>query len=288
MGEGETPVPASGEDPRIPRILAELQRLYAATTPFRQDRELAPELALEARPAVESLLLAAEAPPEDRPRVLDHHEGLAMVTLLGRRAGNLGATPTAVLGLVRSLGDSFAVVDLALGEGMMRDLAALCVEGYVAGREERAGERAAEVAARGELLTRVVEGCVLLTLGGEHPTEQLEELVDAFGRRLLDADAKSGLVDMTRLTDPTPDRAAEVFAAHGAARMLGAQCVFVGATDEWMEAAAQGRVDVELILREPTFEEGLRHALRLAGWELRRTSRLPEPLRSIRRLIRDD
>lgn len=288
MVEGEPHREPAAEDPRISRVLEELERRYAGTTPFRQDRDLAPELALEARPAVESLLLAAEAPPEERPRVLDHHEGLAMVTLLGRRAGNLGATPTAVLGLVRSVGEAFEAIGLPLGEALMRDLGAVCLEGFVAGREEHVAERAAERAAEGQLVTRVVEGCVLLTLGGEHAPERLEEVVDAFGRKLLSADAKSGLVDMTRLVAPTPDRAAEVFSAHATARMLGAHCVFVGATEEWLAVARQGRVDTELLLLEPTFEAGLRHALRLAGWELRRSSRLPEPLRSLRRIIRDD
>ncbi len=263
------------------RILASLERRYAERAPYREDRELAAEIAIEARPAVESLILAAGADAAERARVLDHHEGLAMITLLGRRVGMLGATPTAALSTMCALFDAFDEAERPVPEDLHEDLRALCMEGYVAGREERLVERAAARAADGQLPVRHVEGCLVLVLAGEHSAESLEQIVDRFGRDMLKTDAGAGLVDVTRLTGPSPDRAAEVFSAHVAARMLGATCIFSGVSDEWLAAAREGRVDVEILTLEPTFEEGLRHALRVAGWELRRISRLPGPLRTL-------
>lgn len=268
---------------RVERILEGLERRYATTTPYRQDRELAPELALEARPVVESLLIAAEADPHERARVLDHHEGLAMVTLLGRRAGMLGATPTAALGLVRALFASFEEVGCPVPAELYDDLVALCMEGFVAGREERLLDRTETVASEAQPIVRIADRVLLLFLCGTHPAERIEQVVDRFGRVMLQLEARAGLVDLSRLSDPTPDRAAEVFAAHSAARMLGADCIFTGVSDAWLGAAKEGRVDTELLAIEPSFEDALRRALAIGGWELRRTSWLPSPLRFLKR-----
>ena len=272
---------AAGGDERIARVLRAFTARYVAATPYRQDRELAGELAIEARPAVESLLVAAAAEPAERARVLDHHEGLALVTLLGRRAGVLGATPTAAIGVVRALFGAFEETGDPLPRDLEPDLTTLCVEGYVAGREERLVDTRTRESADAQAVVHVAQGCVLLFLAGDHTAEMLERIVDRFAREMLKSDARAGLVDLTRLDHPEPDKASEVFGADAAARMLGARCIFVGVTDAWREAARVARVETSLLTIEPTFADALRHALSLAGWELRPISK--NPLRALLR-----
>lgn len=268
---------------RVGRIVAGVEERYAASAPYRQDRELAAELALEARPAVECLVAAVGSEPAERASVLDHHEALAMVTLLGRRAGILGATPTAMVGLMRSIFLAFAEEGTPLPEEQHHELVALALEGFVAGREERLVDEGATRSADAQVIVRVADKCLVLFLAGELSAEMLERTVDRFGREMLKADASAALVDFSRLRDPGPGGAAEVFGAHATARMLGGQCVFVGASEEWLAAAKEGRVDLDMVHLAPTFEEGLRQALGIAGWELRRISWLPGPLRTLLR-----
>ena len=263
------------------RILEAFRVRYRAGAPFRQDRELAEELVLEASPAVEALLFAQGAGAPDDAASLEHHEGLAMVTLLGRRAGTLGVTPTAALGLVNGLANGFASVDRPLGVALLRALRAVFLEGYVAGREDLLNTAAAERAADAQAFVAVVPGCLALLLAGEQEADVIEEVVERFGRALLASDAKACIIDVSRLSSPTPDRAAEVLAADGAARMLGVSCVFVGTPEPWIDAARGARVNTDLVVFEPTFEVALRRVLPLCGLQLRRTSWLPGPLKSL-------
>ena len=71
----------------------------------------------------------------------------------------------------------------------------------------------------------------LLVLSGEPDADALSEAIEEFGRTLLKADAVAAIVDLTRLEGAAPDRAAEVFAADAAARLLGVRCTFVGASE---------------------------------------------------------
>ena len=268
---------------RLERILEAFSERLARTSPYRIDRELAQELSVEARPAISSLLVVADCDASDRIGVLDHHEGLALVTLLGRRAGVLGATPTAAVSIVPALFDSFAFAGAELPSDLQHDLATLCVEGYVAGREEHLVERHETALADAQCAATIAQGCALLTLAGDLSAEALEQAVDRFGRRMLKADTKAAVVDMSRLERPAPDRAAEVFGADAAARMLGARCIFTGVTDAWLDAAREGRVSIDLLTVEPNLDAALAHALRLAGWELRRVSSIPGAFRALLR-----
>ena len=76
--------------------LSRFRTRYLELAPFREDREAAEGIVGEAGSVIDALLVgfaAAGADLEDPA----HGEGLAMSTLLGRRAGELGVTPTAVL-----------------------------------------------------------------------------------------------------------------------------------------------------------------------------------------------
>jgi hypothetical protein len=239
---------------------------YARGAPFREDRLLAKELGWEARPVLEALRAALR---DVDPTSIAHHEGLALLTLLGRRAGRLGATPTAALGIVPAL---FTALGRQPTERELTALQALSLEGYVAGREERLVEEAARAAMEATPIVEVAPRCIAAFFAGLHEPEALGEIVERLGSLALRTDAAAVVVDVSRLLDPTPERAAEVLGADAAARMLGATCVFAG-IGPWLEAARRTGVDERLIVSEPDFPSALKRALAAAGLAIRPTSR---------------
>ena len=256
------------------RAVATLEAIYARSVPFAEDRACAAELAREAAPIIDALLEAIARGAAADAQAVEHHEALAMVLLLGRRAGALGVTPTAALAIVPALCDALASVGAAIDSPFRAVLTALAMEGYVASREERVIDAAAARAVDTIAMFRVAPNCSALVLRGEHDPEQLREVVERFGRALFAADAKACIVDLAGLQAPSPQHAAEVFGADVAARMLGATCIFSGASPAWIDAATAARVPLEVLAIEPSFELALVRALELAGFSLRRAGGL--------------
>jgi len=261
-------------DDHLARHAARFRETYTSGAPFAQDRALAGDLSLEARPVLEALLFASASGQGDDVHASEHREGLAMLTLLGRRAGVLGATPTAALAIVPALRAALEASSVALSPRVERALAAVCIEGYVAGREERIVREAADRAARTQTIVRVAPRCLALFLTGEHEAEALHAITDRLGRSLLADGAEVCVVDITGLERADPSCAAEVFAVDVTARMLGTLAIFTGVTDEWRRAAESARVPLELLTMEPSFEAGLKRALQRVDLEIRKPSRL--------------
>jgi hypothetical protein len=264
-------------------VTASFRLAYVEGCPFSEDRALAGELSLEAVPAIDALAFALDQNAEGDLSRIEHHEGLAMVTLLGRRAGALGATPTAAIHLVPALVNALSESGRKVPEELVRPLTAMCFEGYVAAREEGLREAQAAASIDNAAIVRLVPRGLGLILAGEHEEEVLAEIVERLGRKMLKHDAAAAVVDISRLEGATKERAAEVFGAHGAARMLGATCVFAGASQPWLDAAREARVDLDVLTLEPTFNDALRRALPLCGYELKTTSWLPGPLKKVLR-----
>ncbi len=262
-------------------LAAAFRDAYAEGCPFSEDRSLASELSLEAAPAIDALAFALDQNAQDDLSRIEHHEGLAMVTLLGRRAGALGATPTAAIHLVPAIVRALEAGGRTVPEELSRPLTAMCFEGYVAAREEMLRVAQAAATVDNAAIVRIVPRCLALVLSGEHEPEVLSEVVERLGRLMLKHDAAAAVVDISRLEGPTKERAAEIFGAHGAARMLGATCVFAGASDDWLGAARDARVDLEMLTLEATFNDALKRALPLSGYELKTTSWLPGPLKKV-------
>src|SRR5687768_10169223 len=171
-------------------ILDAFGRSYLASSPFKQDRALLEELAAETRPVVEALLFATSSGAADA-NAIEHHEGLAMVTLLGRRVGALGATPSAALALVPSLAAGFRESGRTLPPALHGPLQAMCMEGYVAGREEHLVREHANRFAESQPVVKIAPRVLALFLSGEHESEDLAEVVDRLGRQMLAANAVS-------------------------------------------------------------------------------------------------
>ncbi len=271
----------NGDQDEFSEALEGFRESYVAGCPFRQDRDLVDLISEEARPVIEALGVGLVDGPGGDPELTEHHEALAMVTLLGRRAGALGVTPTAAMAIAGAMGAGLARIGLAVSEKLGVALATLSVEGYVAGREDALREQHAAASVESVVTLAIVPRVFALVLSGDHEPEALAEIVERFGRRLLKGDAVAAIVDISGLREATEEGAVEVFAAHSTARMLGVTCLFVGVTDPWLEAAKTRRVDLDLVRIEDTFEDALRAALPLSGWKLESTSWLPGPLKRV-------
>ncbi|MEZ4254442.1 MAG: hypothetical protein R3A78_01810 [Polyangiales bacterium] len=247
-------------------VIARFRAAYEAGSPFREDRAQAEELATEARAVVDTVL---ETLGEGRDDASARGECLAMVTLLGRRSGSLGVTPTAGLSLVRALLSALAEESVVVPAPFVRELESMALEGFLAGREERAEDEHKERLAGAHSVLDVAPGVLGVVLSGEMDAVRIASIVDRLGREMLRRNARACVVDLSGLVGETPDRASEVFNADVAARMLGAKCVFAGVSPAWLEAAREGRVTLEVLRMAPTFEAALAMALDGAGLSIR-------------------
>lgn len=254
---------------------------FAAATRLTRDREAARDLAIEARAVFESLLTgldACEGPHPTRPEL---REALALVSLLGRRAGDLEVTPSAALALAPALVSAAqAEVDAELS-ALATPIAELLLEGYVMAREDRLRERGARTLADAVPILEAAPGCLVFAPGGEQAPEELERVGEELGRRLLARDAKACLVDAAGLT-PSAGVARPLFAVHVTARMLGARCLFSGLDDaRWAAPCREAGLTLAELERVERFADGLRIALETCDLELRHKSGLGNVLRRL-------
>ena len=124
--DDRAPVPPSEEALRVERvtesILARFEAALVVRLPFADDRARVPELGREARPAVASLHFALSVEIEGDEASIEHHEGLAMIHLLGRRAAVLGRVVDRHPGTValRTAIGGRRVLPMPLGEQLPR------------------------------------------------------------------------------------------------------------------------------------------------------------------------
>lgn len=258
----------------------ELQR----HAPFREDRAAAVELAREAVPVVDAIVGGCDAAGGPMPDALPLREALALVGLLGRRAGEAGLTPTALVALpaalragceaVAAMPVDAAPADAAprrpatWGAALEEAVRALALEGYVAGREERVVARLAARAASALEPLWIAPRCALLALSGEHDADHLRDVVERAGRALLAGDARALVVSLRGLVGASPTAAAEVFALADVAAMLGAVCVFCDVDETWRRAAAP-RIDLARLRIAGDTRAAVAEALDAAGHRLR-------------------
>lgn len=247
--------------------------------PFREDAQLAGDLAVEARPVIDALAFAIRSARSDV-HAHEYREGLAMGALLGRRAALHRATPTVALVLADAIAAALAVLGDAPDAEVVDALRSVLVEGYCAAVEERVQDDAAQRAAAALVPWRVAPRCWALIVAGEHAPDPMRTALDRGCRVLLDADARACLVHVAITSEPTEDLAAELFAFHATARMIGVDAVFSGVDDRWI-AAARPRLDPSELAICGALGDGLRRALELAGAEVRASSAIVQRLRRL-------
>lgn len=240
---------------------------------------LVDDLASEARPAVQALLFATSTPRAENPESLEHHETLAMFTLLGRRVAVLGGTPTAALRLVSMLLAAIRECEWPVPFYLDETLSTVAMEGYVRGREERIlGEAARQAVGRIPMVS-LAEGCIAVLPRGAYDSEHLAAAMEELGRRMFREDMRACLVVLDGLEDVTAATARALLSVHEYARTLGVTAVFAGMDSRFAEAADRAGVDRSRLTLAPDAVSGVRRALSNAGYALRRIDWLPAPIR---------
>ncbi len=271
-GEAEAAVEAAE------RIASRFGERFAEHVSLRRDRALAAELAIEARPVAEALVTGVRGASRVDPEDGALREAVALASLLGRRAAVLGATPSAAVLIVPCLVEAAASED-ARARALLEPLRAVCMEGYVAAREEALDARSARRAAEAIGVVEAAPGCVCVVVAGAQDAGELERAVDELGRDLLDRDARACVVDAGGLAAPDPEVARQLFALHVTCSMLGVRCIFARVSEGWRSAAREAGLDLSEVSFAPDFASGLREALAAVGVELRARAGLGDVLR---------
>ncbi|MBC7173936.1 MAG: hypothetical protein H5U40_15960 [Polyangiaceae bacterium] len=267
---------------RDPEAVAEqaLERFrVVATTALPLRATLAETLATEAKPTVHALLFATAVERVANPESLEYHETLAMVALLGRSLGLIGGTPTAALRLVPTLLASVREVGWPIPSNLDESLTTVAVEGYVRGREERLVADAAKDAVARIPVIQIAEGCLAVFLRGRYDSEHLTAAMEELGRKLFREEASVCLVVLDGLVDATAGTARAVLSIDEVARTLGVRAIFTGIDERFEEAADRAGLDRTHLFCVGDPAEGVKRALSISGYAVRRVSWLPSPIR---------
>jgi hypothetical protein len=157
----------------------------------------------------------------------------------------------------------------------------VCVEGYVAAREEALEADAARRVADAIAIIEPAAGCMCVIVRGVQEASELERVFDELGRELLERDARSCLVDVGGLRGPDPESARQLFAIHATCTMLGVRCIFTRVSDACRRAASEAGIDVGDVRIEAELTSGLRDALSAVGVDLKVRAGIGEVLRRI-------
>jgi hypothetical protein len=272
-------VPSPDRDPEAVAedALGRFRRTCVSALPLRA--ALAEELAVEARPTVSALLVATSHGRVDDTESLEHHETLALLTLLGRKLALLGGTPTAALRLAPTLLRAVRDAGWALPPSLDEPLTTLAVEGYVRGREERIHGDAAKDAVDRIHTVALAEGCLAVFPKGSYEPDLLEAAMEELGRRMFRQEASVCLVVLDGVSNVTPAMARAVLSIDESARTLGATAIFAGMNTAFTEAADRAGLDRSHLHVAEDVTDGVRRALSIAGYALKRVSWLPAPIR---------
>ncbi len=258
---------------RLEAMLAAFQQSYERSVPFAEDRALGFDLAEQVRP----VFAALSDPRPDVGQDADH-EGLALLTLLSRRAGLLGATPTAVLALQNALEAGLLAGDAQLEPRAAAQLSIVILEGYVAGRDERITRELRLAAVTGVALVPLVPNAFALILAGRFDPDDLTPRVEEMERELLRNDARALLLDVTRLVYVSDEVPRILCGLLATARSLGVQSFVCGLEHHGQGAWLQAGVAELEFERAATFMQALPKALSVVGFDLKSQRRWPLPL----------
>jgi hypothetical protein len=256
----------------------------ATWLPFREDALLLSALVTEVEPVLSALGAAyrTQNEPCTRPARTALSEGFALFNLLCRRAGLLGTTPTACLALARAVMAALRSEGLPLSEACADDLSVIAVEGFSAGRDELRERSLRTIAIESQVLVPLAARSFLVVLAGSLLAEPLERLLEDFARQLFRAEARSVLLDVSRLCEHGEDQARAIVAFASTLSGLGVDVLIYdkGASfDAWF---AQLDLTARGVQRGTDFAEGLTRVLALGGYELRARGRLGELIHKVR------
>jgi hypothetical protein len=261
--------PFRDRQPSLAAMRTTFLRCYERRAAFREDRLLGADLVEQGEPVLEALAEALQ--PADAPN--EGHEAAALLTLLCRRAGLNGATPTACHALVRALVAALEESAVRVPPEVAERLLTVAFEGYVLGRDERLDLAHQEYLARAQVGLELAPACRVLFLVGRCDEARLGEALDELSRTALHAEVLSCLVDISRLeladeelTRVLCDRLATLLS-------LGPSLVVVVPEGERAAQLECHRAAISSARIVHSFDEGARFALAAAGYELRKGRR---------------
>jgi hypothetical protein len=272
-------------------IFGAFERELASSLPFREDAALLGALRADLPPVLYALRTGYQTSAEPctgqvLPARLDARaplsEGYALFNLLCRRAGLLGATPTASLALARALVGALRAQGLALSSACADDLAVIAVEGYSAGRDELRERSLRTIAGESQVWFALAPRCFCLFLAGSLLPEALERLLDDLARRLFRAEARSLLVDVSRLYEAGEDQARAVITFASTLVGLGLDVTVFEERARFQPWFAQLALSKHGVRESSVLSEALARALSVAGYDLRARGRLGELIDKVR------
>ncbi len=246
-------------------MLETFERAYRSGVPFAEDRILGPELVHEVAPVLETLARALSTDEN-----AGCHEAYALLTLLGRRAGVLGATPTAALVVLRAMVTALEDAAIAPGPSLRDELTMVLLEGYSAGRDERMSADFRARLMRSQCSLRLAPHCCYFAPSGPLDPEALEHVFEEAAREFLREDGRACLLDLARLVAPSrEDTARPVLEFCLQCRAVGGVVFLTGATAELsQELRALGLSD-EVAEIVGDFAAAMTRVLAACGLELR-------------------
>jgi hypothetical protein len=219
----------------LPGMQASFRDHFQSAARFREDSALLSALERELDPVLEALHVAFA--PADEPRAL--HEAYALLSLLCRKAALLGATPGVVLLISDGLARALREVGIALSADHAGELAVVAVEGYCQARDERVTRELRAIAASSQVACWLGPRCMGVFLAGMHDECDLTPVLERFARDLLREDARSVLIDVSRLRSDDEEIARALGRFCGSAATLGLATFVFGATSA-LQAALEG------------------------------------------------
>lgn len=254
-------------------MLAAFRQRYTASAPFTEDRALADDLTEQARPVFEALCDPTPEADSD-----PDHEAMALLTLLSRRAGLMGATPAASLGLCRGIELGLQIGGSTLSAAALEQLSQVILEGYVAGRDERVTADLRRAAVESLALLPLGQQAFALVVAGRFASEDLAPRLEEMERELLRTDARSLVLDVTRLVHLADDVPRLLCGVLATSQSLGVTAFVCGldahAQAPWREAGLAD-LGVEQIA---AFDEALTKVFACVDLELKPRRRWPGPL----------
>lgn len=251
-------------------MLAAFRSRFQRCAPFREDLLLLSDLEEQVRPVFDAL-----SDPKPEAHGEPDHEALALLTLLSRHAGLLGATPSAAHGLGRAIEAGLLAGETGHGADAIEQLFLVILEGYTAGREERVTRDHKRAAVKALHLLPLAPHAALLVLLGELDADELAPRVEELERELLRRDLQVLLLDVSGLTFAGDEVPRLVLGLLATARSLGCHAVCVGWAEHDPQSWPLPSAELE---RAPSFEEGLSRALSQVGVELKTRRRWTRPL----------
>lgn len=264
--------------------LSAFQAELCGWLPFREDAALLAALMTEVPPALDALargyrISLSGSWEQDRVAL---SEGFALFNLLCRGAGLLGATPTASVALARATIATLRKQGLALPDACSEELLVIAVEGYSAGRDELRERSLREIAATSQVWFSLAPRCFCVFLAGSLLPDALERLCDDLARQLFRAQARSALIDVSRLHEAGEDQARAIVAFARTLSELGVEVTLYEERERLAPWYAQLALPMPGVHQSRHLHQAIARSLQAAGYDLRARGRLGELIDRVR------